>query len=654
MENWETQEQADSLELNMTVNERSNVYSKAIAVEDNFVLKMFAAKEGMENSNDTTFVYNYKLWKQLKDVMEYADDIFYKAKESSKVDSLLLADLDNAIMESQHMYHHRSFAPAGEAQMCIERLSEVIKLVEEQLNATSEQVATPTFKFVGDSLYVSCATEGAEILYKSSAMEGEFEDGWALYSGPIYMPMDFKMIAKATKEGMEESELDTLMYYYTEWQNLIETIKKCTDICDMIMYEKPSDTIIKMIYDVEERMHSDMTVYDENRLEWDRETIIEEREKLEEYMSYIEHLWREEQEQKTNASYGDYTLTVEGDISMAEALEQVGGREKVAKDIAAIVWNSSKALTRSDIEGFGNPNLLIYVQTDSLAPEGVNNVVIDGMAKNIVLVDAEGNNNFWAPQDFMAESISYTREFKQTTEKDVSRGWEGICLPFTVQKFTHESHGEIAPFGNDASIFHFWLHQMTDKGMVNATTIKANKPYIISMPNNGSYPEAYNQAGKVTFSAQNTTVSTENYGYLIDKNEDFMGIASDVVWSSDSSLAMVSTFLKVEAYEYIYALNVGHDLDGYAEGSVFVKNYRDVKPFEVFTTHDPNREKSAGARYISVSSLFGGEDTTGIIDVMKTVEHNGEIWYDMNGRRLQGKPNRKGVYIMNGKKVVVK
>ena len=39
---------------------------------------------------------------------------------------------------------------------------------------------------------------------------------------------------------------------------------------------------------------------------------------------------------------------------------------------------------------------------------------------------------------------------------------------------------------------------------------------------------------------------------------------------------------------------------------------------------------------------------------MKTTEPNGESWYDMNGRRLQGKPARKGIYILNGKKVVIK
>ena len=29
-----------------------------------------------------------------------------------------------------------------------------------------------------------------------------------------------------------------------------------------------------------------------------------------------------------------------------------------------------------------------------------------------------------------------------------------------------------------------------------------------------------------------------------------------------------------------------------------------------------------------------------------------DTWYDLNGRRLQGRPTRKGVYLRNGKKTV--
>ena len=58
----------------------------------------------------------------------------------------------------------------------------------------------------------------------------------------------------------------------------------------------------------------------------------------------------------------------------------------------------------------------------------------------------------------------------------------------------------------------------------------------------------------------------------------------------------------------------------------------------------------AGTRSISI--VFG-DGTTGIEAI-----DNGQLtidnWYDLNGRRLQGKPTKKGIYIQNGKKVVVK
>ena len=54
----------------------------------------------------------------------------------------------------------------------------------------------------------------------------------------------------------------------------------------------------------------------------------------------------------------------------------------------------------------------------------------------------------------------------------------------------------------------------------------------------------------------------------------------------------------------------------------------------------------------SISIVFG-DGTTGIEAI-----DNGQLtidnWYDLNGRKLDGKPTRKGVYIQNGKKVVIK
>ncbi len=49
-----------------------------------------------------------------------------------------------------------------------------------------------------------------------------------------------------------------------------------------------------------------------------------------------------------------------------------------------------------------------------------------------------------------------------------------------------------------------------------------------------------------------------------------------------------------------------------------------------------------------------GEGTTGIDNLNVNDNDNEATWYDLNGRKLNGKPSQKGIYIKNGKKIVVK
>ena len=51
-------------------------------------------------------------------------------------------------------------------------------------------------------------------------------------------------------------------------------------------------------------------------------------------------------------------------------------------------------------------------------------------------------------------------------------------------------------------------------------------------------------------------------------------------------------------------------------------------------------------------SIDGGEGTTGIDNL--NVNDNEATWYDLGGRKLNGKPAQKGIYIKNGIKVVIK
>ena len=55
---------------------------------------------------------------------------------------------------------------------------------------------------------------------------------------------------------------------------------------------------------------------------------------------------------------------------------------------------------------------------------------------------------------------------------------------------------------------------------------------------------------------------------------------------------------------------------------------------------------------------FGDEGTTGIRNIdnsaINNLQSDGDAWYDLSGRRLNGKPDRAGIYIHNGRRVMVK
>jgi hypothetical protein len=54
-----------------------------------------------------------------------------------------------------------------------------------------------------------------------------------------------------------------------------------------------------------------------------------------------------------------------------------------------------------------------------------------------------------------------------------------------------------------------------------------------------------------------------------------------------------------------------------------------------------------------VLNFDGEEDTTGIISTTNFMNSDNS-WYDLSGRKLSGRPTKKGIYINNGKKQVIK
>ena len=346
------------------------------------------------------------------------------------------------------------------------------------------------------------------------------------------------------------------------------------------------------------------------------------------------------EQQTINLESGDYglTLTVPATVTAYDRVWNVVGVEADAlnTNLAAIIWNP-------EVEFNGvvsNPNLLLYVKNRQYAPSTIKNVVVNGEAEEITLVDAQSGNNFYCPQAFTAKKVSYEHHYGMTTGYNTCQGWETIVLPFDVATILNATAQEIVPYAiwdESSSLRTFWLYNLTASGWQAANSIKANTPYIISMPNNENYDASYNITGNIQFIGNNVQIkASDNLSAVQSGNKSF-----------------VPNYQYQETSSSIYALNVNNqwntNTSPEAEGSTFVRSLRAVRPFEAYLTVEGG---TSAPNYIPV---FGDGMPTGIdAKLINSEGVNSEKWYSLDGRKLQGKPTTKGLYIVNGRKVVVK
>ena len=345
---------------------------------------------------------------------------------------------------------------------------------------------------------------------------------------------------------------------------------------------------------------------------------------------------------------GDYgkVIKVPAEVTYKDIKWKVAGIEKAVlennTELAAVIWNPTAEFTLD----VSNPNFLLYVTSASYAPSSIKNVIVNNTADKIVLSDVANGNDFYCPIDFTAKSISYSHNYMMMTGIGESRGWETIALPFDVQKITHSSKGDITPFANwksGDSQKPFWLKTYGTGGWADAYSIKANTPYIISMPNHSDYKSEFRLNGIITFSSENVTVK---------KSDEFQT-------GSHDGKTFVPCYSNIDNNSY-YALNVNNDYvtynGGASEGSRFILGLRAVHPFEAYMT-----SSSSAARTIAISENMatGVEEIAALID-----ENKGIRIYNLKGQLViaemgQGLDEIKkklpaGVYIVNGKKLIIK
>ena len=181
--------------------------------------------------------------------------------------------------------------------------------------------------------------------------------------------------------------------------------------------------------------------------------------------------------------------------------------------------------------------------------------------------------------------------------------WSSICLPFAMT----ESQLKGA-FGDDVKIAELSSAATSTLGFSLVTATVANQPYAI----------------KVGSDFVSTTI--ENVTIVEATPQQAVG---------DWTFAGTYTAIKAPVGSYIFSGNKLHRVTGY---NVNVKAFRGY-----FTSND------ATANELTI--VIDGE-TTGLSEIERMRNGENETFYDLQGRRV-AQP-AKGLYIVNGKKVVIK
>ena len=350
-----------------------------------------------------------------------------------------------------------------------------------------------------------------------------------------------------------------------------------------------------------------------------------------------------------NVAAGDYglTISVPATLSFKNRQWKVIGVEANAfnncSKLAAIEWNPEAKFTAS----VNNPNLLLFVKDEQYASEAIQNVVVNGEAEEIVLQEAESGNNFYCPKAFTAKKIIFEHNYSMKSGYNTCQGWESIALPFDVTKIQRLGGTELLPYQawtQGSSQRPFWLYSLTELGWKAESSITANTPYIISMPNNEMYNSSYNISGIVQFIGENVQVkASDNLSY-----------------GKEGSKKLIPNFQNQEASQNFFVLNVNNqwnsNTDDAVEGSAFIRGLRQVRPFEAYMTSDSN----AASRIIPVFEDI--EDMTGIYGILFANDESRDVKvYTIEGQLVAiGKRSElmnklpKGIFVIDGRKVVVK
>ncbi len=318
------------------------------------------------------------------------------------------------------------------------------------------------------------------------------------------------------------------------------------------------------------------------------------------------HQWRGVE--VTLAEQGDLTISIEMtgsgwmsvddihlyDMSKSVCLNGISENQTVAID---------KTVTCDVVTS--NPNVFITSSAAIYNPAGAqldNNLVGNCMAKMVVA----DNYSYEAPTNsFTATSLILCRTLQ-------TGGYNTFAAPFDISS---EKLTELGITAKQLTSSAFANGTLT-LNFANATNIEAGKPYLVKVSANVVNPTFEN----VTVNNAATTTATDAV--------DFIPTLGARTVQGDA--------------KSILFLGAGNKLYTPNNESSQIKGFRAY--FQL-------KGVAATARTFRLD--FGNGETTSIEHLPMNSQQSGSV-YTLDGRRIEGQPAQKGVYIANGKKIVIK
>ena len=223
-----------------------------------------------------------------------------------------------------------------------------------------------------------------------------------------------------------------------------------------------------------------------------------------------------------------------------------------------------------------------------------------------------------------------------------------VYLPFSIE-VSKLSSGTFHTFTNVDQTTSPWTVNYS-VALAQTATLEANTPYLFM-------PDGTNE-GKIVLNngSDKVSVCTANPHTTTQGQWEFIGTYEPIVWASEhTDLGKVYGFAAVDKEVSGKNITAGQFVKAAAGASIApMRAYLKYTPVQAAPARGMNRGASAEDLPATMRVVIAGAngETTEVGTI--SIEQNSGDWYTIDGRKLSGKPMKKGLYIHNGQKTVIK